>query len=418
MQLSLPPLSAQRQFIDERCDEIFKHFERSIGGECSSSLRTYFFAIEAEVVNLPLTRAAFSDIGGALEFSIRSASQAFVSAKSSIFSGHLSGVARDDAQSAYELAATCASAVSGLQFLPRELAICINGEPWCELPNSLRDAARAAGVDAFDALWLPPTGRPIQRTHAAFMFARCWGKSGMTLKNHSAWRDMVAAIMPPANPEAGEGMLTQVIRSSIAKVLREWQTATSRELVRSPVQLGEPTENPKKSVNNPDISQCGAGALGGTNQAQSTSVPTSGPNGKLPTGIEASRTQTRAPATQSSPEFLPAVPTIKSESPVGEHTPSKLPLLHPLSERSTLLFRAMREHVMKDENNIKKQLRTEADGSVVLARRAIATYGMPDSMIIDDLRAAGLLVATTPTGVTLNKRIADFLVDGVVTAPV
>ena len=418
MQLSLPPLSTQHQLIDERCDEIFKHFERSIGGECRSSLRNYFFAIEAEVANLPLTRGAFSDIGGALEFSMRSAGQAFVSAKSSIFSGHLTGVARDDAQSAYELAATCAAAVSGLQFLPRELAICMNAEPWCELPNSLRDAANAAGVDAFDALWLPPTGRPIQRTHAAFMFARCWAGSGMTLKNHSAWRDMVAAIMPPANPEPGEAMLTQVVRSSIAKVLRGWQTASSRELVQSSINLEEQEENTKKIENSPNISQGGAGSLGGSSQAPLISVPTSRPPVKSPTVIAASTARAHASDTQSGPQFISAVPSMQSDSQVGEHKPPLLPLLHPLSERSTLLFRAMREHVMKDENNIKKQLRIEADGSVVLARRAIATYGMPDSMIIDDLRAAGLWVATTPTGVTMNKRIADFLLDGVVTAPV
>lgn len=328
------------------------------------------------VQTLPLSRDAFPEARGALQFGLLCGVLAFQLGDNTIFLPGHSPEARRVLDPQYRYSAFAATIASVLPIVECSVVVRIAGRRWSSLDQvSLHCALESADQQGCDVEWNPSPRRP-SRLVAAMMAGRFFVPGQWAEFEESVIAALIDSILPVRAAIAIEPPLTRVVRVSQDKVLEADARARSTRVAEAGAAL-LPLSALLAQPEQP------AGLQGGQ-------PPASGP---APVAAA-----TSAPAAASSESVDPP----KAAADAAPEAPD-VPLPPAIDE----LVRAIRAD--QSFSKIIDDCVTLPSGEVRFPRKAMARYGMTAQAFLDMLRTANLVTATETSHVTLGPRFARAL---------
>ena len=360
-------------------------------------------ALENWLVNLPAAQSYYAEEGGAVAYALVTATNAARIASSSIFAPTAPNEQRALLQPQYEYAAFLAGLSCVLAFPPREVRINAVGKPaWNSLLGPLR--SYVAVGDSYSVTWLQraSTSRVPSTSHGAWVGAVAMLTFAQQyLTDQDVAREFVSAIMPDAQPTAGEPLLVQIVRRACLKSVADYKTALAESTVlpaRAPARTDDSNDvlivavSPPQSVNS-------------NHNAPPTQAPKTAALSDLQNTIASVRLNG-----QSAMSTPPTAKTVqKSESAVPDERVVGNDLMANFSPWAREFFQSLRDDVAARDPVIRKMRVDDAGKGFILQRQMITHRGLDDNKVSDYLHSHGLLVQKLATSLIVDHRMGAFI---------
>lgn len=358
-------------------------------------------AVEHWLVNLPAAQSYYSEEGGALTYALVTATNAARIASSSIFAPTAANEERSLLQPQYEYAAFLSGLSCVLAFPSREVRVVSGSKsPWNCLLEPLRSYISLG--DTYSVTWLQRASRVPSASHGAWVGAMALLPFAQKyISAHDVARDFVSAIMPDAQPTAGEALLVQIVRRACLKSVADYKSASAVATV---------------------LPACSAQQLSQSVTAGQT---------ELASLVNALATHTnstfQAPKTAALSQLQSVIASARMTGQIAPYpVPHKIIAANldaPLSEEQIVInhlmanfapwarefFQSLRDDVQARDPVIQKMRIDHGGKGFVLQRQMITRRGLDDNKVSDYLQHHGLLVEKTSTSLIVDHRMGAFI---------
>lgn len=362
-------------------------------------------SIEAWVVNLPAAQSYYAEEGGAVAYALVTATNAARIASSSIFAPTAPNEQRASLQPQYEYAAFLAGLSCVLAFPSREVRVNAPGKPaWHCLLGPLR--SYLAVGDSYSVTWFPraSASRVPSTSHGAWVSAIAISPfAQLYLSDQDVAREFVSAIMPDAQPTAGESLLVQIVRRACLKSVSDYKTALSESTVL-------PSRAPPPGRESVDVAHA---AISPTQQAQPVhgAPPAQAQKTAALSNLQNTIATVRLTGQIAQAPTTHQKPNQKSEVPLPEDGTSGNDLMADFAPWAREFFQSLRDDVKARDPVIQKMRIDDSGKGFVLQRQMITRRGLDDNKVSDYLCSHGLLVEKLAASLIVDHRMGAFITE-------
>jgi hypothetical protein len=364
-----------------------------------AAIRASLVEIARWLGNLPASNAYFDAEYGALSFAIQSSRLSAAFASGSVFAATNSEL-RAEVQPQY-IAAAFLSPLAGALALPNQNFIVKSASGiWDPLNVSIEEFAAGGSVDV---QWTSQKRRVPDPTHAAWVAARLLHPIWRTVVTHPmVFADLVASLMPDAQPSSDESTLKQSVRRGALKAIAGYKDSRRASDIKafdsvSVVELSKDLSLAAQTPISPPpapVSSTNASMVGQATSPSGTSLKSSTELSPLHRALASER--------QPPPANMQLGLAIDETARTDDFTAN-------LPRWLRDLFMGLREDIRARAPVIRRMYIDDKSGDFVIQKAEVGNWGMPEAKVISALAMANLLVDKQPSRIIVAKALGAWL---------